>query len=243
MARSMVKRILITNDDGIDSEGIIRLAEAAKDFGEVWVVAPESQCSAASHCITLRHSVDVHPHVFPVSGIKAFSCSGTPGDCVRVGSLNIMPEKPDVVFSGINYGYNVASDIQYSATAGAAFEAEFQGYSAIAFSEEGCLRHEVTDRYLKEIMAELIEEEYIPGQILNVNFPGCALSECKGILWDRKVSRAAYFTDHYNEVRKLPDGGVELMVEGVHIPVSDDGTDYGAVLDKYVSVGRVSNIG
>ena len=239
----MGKRILITNDDGIHSEGIRRLAETAKDFGEVWVVAPDSQCSAASHCITLSHSVEIHPYDFPVPEIQAFSCSGTPGDCVRVGSLNVMPERPDAVFSGINYGYNLATDIQYSATAGAAFEAEFQGYLAAAFSEEACTRHEVTDRYLKEIMAELIEEEYVPGQIINVNFPGCALSECRGILRDRKVSRAAYFTDHYNEVRKLSDGGVELMVEGVHIPATEEGTDYGAVLDKYVSVGRVSNIG
>ena len=239
----MGKRILITNDDGIDSEGIKRLAETARDFGEVWVVAPDSQCSAVSHCITLSRSIEIHPYDFPLPEIRAYSCSGTPGDCVRVGSLNVMPERPDVVFSGINYGYNVATDIQYSATAGAAFEAEFQGHLAVAFSEEASTLHEVTDRYLKEIMAELIEEEYVPGQIINVNFPGCTLNECKGILRDRRVSRAAYFTDHYNQVRKLSDGGVELMVEGVHIPVSDDGTDYGAVLDKYVSVGRVSNIG
>ena len=239
----MGKRILITNDDGIDSEGIKRLAETARNFGEVWVVAPDSQCSAVSHCITLSHSIEIHPYDFPLPEIRAYSCSGTPGDCVRAGSLNVMPERPDVVFSGINYGYNVATDIQYSATAGAAFEAEFQGYLAVAFSEEASTLHEVTDRYLREIMAELIEEEYVPGQIINVNFPGCALNECKGILRDRRVSRAAYFTDHYNQVKKLSDGGVELMIEGVHIPISDDGTDYGAVLDKYVSVGRVSNIG
>ena len=239
----MGKRILITNDDGIGSEGLVRLAETAKDFGEVWVVAPDRECSAASHCITIRHPVEVHPYDFSVSDVRAFSCNGTPGDCVRVGSLNVMPEKPDVVLSGINFGYNVASDIQYSATVGAAFEAEFQGYPAIALSEEACDVHEVTDRYLKEILAELIEEAYIPGQIINVNFPGCALNECKGILKDRSVSRAAYYTDHYNETRRFPDGGAELMIEGVHIPVSDHGTDYEAVLGKYVSIGRVRNIG
>ena len=185
----MRKRILITNDDGIEADGIIRLAETAKEFGDVWIVAPEKQCSAASHSITLRHSIEVHPHDFPVDKVHAFVCTGTPGDCVRVGSLNVMPERPDVVLSGINYGYNVATDIQYSATAGAAFEAEFQGYLAIALSEGACECHEVTDRYLREVLDELLDEDYIPGQIINVNFPGCLLTECKGILRDRKVSR------------------------------------------------------
>ncbi len=238
-----MRRILITNDDGIGSDGIIRLAEAARQFGEIWVVAPEKQCSAASHSITLRHSVEILPHDFPVDGVYAFSCTGTPADCVRVGSLSIMKERPDAVLSGINYGYNMASDIQYSATAGAAFEGEFQGYLSIALSEAACECHEVTDRYLAEILGELIDERYIPGQIINVNFPGCPADECRGILRDRTVSRLAYYKDHYNEVRKLPNGGVELMVEGVHEPVTEDGSDYGAVLGKYVSIGRVRNIG
>ncbi len=237
-----MRRILITNDDGIGSDGIVRLAGSAKEFGEVWVVAPEKQCSAASHSITLRHSVEVSPCDFPVDNVSAFSCTGTPADCVRVGSLSIMPEKPDVVLAGINYGYNMASDIQYSATAGAAFEGEFQGYLSIALSEAACECHEVTDRYLSEILGELIKETYIPGQIINVNFPGCTVSECKGVLKDRTVSRLAYYRDHYNEVRKLPNGGIELMVEGIHEPVTEEGSDYGAILGKYVSIGRVNNI-
>ena len=64
------RRILITNDDGIDSDGIARLAQAAKEFGEVWVVAPAHQRSAASHCITLREPIDVYPHDFPVKGVQ-----------------------------------------------------------------------------------------------------------------------------------------------------------------------------
>ena len=237
-----VPDILITNDDGVGSEGLARLAEAAREFGRVFVVAPAHQNSAASHSITLRHSIEVCPYDIAVDGVEAWSCSGTPADCVRVGSLSVMPGKPDVVFSGINRGYNIASDIQYSATAGAAFEAEFQGCLAIAFSEDDGDCHEVTDRYLREMIAELIEEPYIPGQIVNVNFPGCRLNECKGILRDRRVSRLAYFEDHYNVVRKLPGGGMELMVEGVHEPVTEEGSDYAAVLGNHVSVGRVRNI-
>ena len=234
---------LITNDDGIGSDGIRRLAEAATRFGNVWVVAPAHQCSAASHSITLRNAIEVRPYDFPVTGVKAFSCSGTPADCVRVGSLNVLPDRPDIVLSGVNYGYNIASDIQYSATAGAAFEAEFLGFLAIAFSEAMCPRHEVTDAYLPGILEELIKEPYIPGQIINVNFPDCGADECRGILRNRKVSKAAYYKDHYNEVGRSPDGGVELMVEGVHEPVSEEDTDYGAVLGNHISIGRVNNIG
>lgn len=131
-----MKKILITNDDGIDSDGIIRLAKIAVEFGEVWVVAPESQRSAMSHSVTLRHGIEAWKVDFPVSGVHAYACDGTPADCVRIGVLNIVPGKPDHVFSGINYGYNVASDIQYSATAGAAFEAAFQKVHTIAFSED-----------------------------------------------------------------------------------------------------------
>ena len=235
--------ILVTNDDGIDSDGLVRLAEAAKEFGRVWVVAPLHQNSAVSHSITLRHSLEIHPHDFPVEGVSAYSCSGTPADCVRVGIRFVMPERPRVVMSGINYGYNMASDIQYSATAGAAFEAEFQECTAIAFSEDAGNCHEVTDRYLRQIMAELINEPYVPGQIINVNFPGCKLDECKGILRDREVSRLAFYEDHYNVVRPLDDGGYELMVEGVHRPYSEEDSDYAAIMSGYVSIGRVNNIG
>ncbi|MBO4373826.1 MAG: 5'/3'-nucleotidase SurE [Lachnospiraceae bacterium] len=237
-----MKTILITNDDGIESDGLKRLVCAAKKHGQIWVVAPAKQCSALSHSITIRHSLEIHPYDFPEEGVQAFTCSGTPGDCVRVGSLAVMPRRPDVVLSGINYGYNMATDIQYSATAGAAFEAEFQGYPAIALSEGACDCHEVTDRYLDEILEELIGEPYIEGRIINVNFPGCPLSECKGVLRDRKVSRLAYYKDHYNVVKKLPDGGVEVMIEGVHVPVKEEGTDYGAILEGFVSIGYVGNI-
>lgn len=250
-----MRRILITNDDGINADGLARLVAAAKEFGEVWVVAPESQRSAASHSITLHRPIDVYPYEFEEAGqqmlseVHAFSCSGTPADCVRVGSLNIMPEKPDVVLSGINYGYNACSDIQYSATAGAAFEGTFQGCLSIALSEgapsskdeEPC--HEVTDAYLTEVLSILIEKEHIAGQIYNVNFPMCKLSECKGIAWNRPVSEGMFYRDHYNKIEDLEDGGVRLMVEGAYNEDAEEGTDFRAIVDGYVSVGVVNNIG
>lgn len=235
--------ILITNDDGIRSDGIIRLARAAKQFGEVWVVAPDGQRSAASHSITLHSPIDIYPCSFPVPGVHAFSCSGTPGDCVRVGSLFVMPRKPDVVLSGINYGYNVASDIQYSATAGAAFEASFQGLPGIALSEEACSCHDTTDAFLPVVLEQLIGRRPEPGTIINVNFPGCPASSCKGILEGRNVSSREVFADRYLEQKKLENGGVRVMVQGVWQDEAEPGTDYRAVLDGFISIGVVRNIG
>lgn len=236
-----MRKILITNDDGIDSAGLARLSKAAMQFGEVWIVAPDSQRSAMSHSITLRHSVEAWKVDFPVPGVHAYACNGKPADCVRIGALNIVPGKPDHVFSGINYGYNVASDLQYSATAGAAFEAAFQRIHTIAFSEDACEDHEVTDKYLNEIMAELLNKPLAVNQIWNVNFPGCRLEECKGILRDRVVSTDVFYEDRYIETR-VSEEKISYMVEGIRNYNASEGTDLRAILDHYVSVGIATNI-
>ncbi len=235
-------KILVTNDDGIDSEGLFRLAECAKSFGEVWVIAPDSERSAASHCITLRHPIDIYPHDFPIDGVMAFTCSGMPGDCVRVGGLNVMDERPDLVLSGINFGYNVASDIQYSATCGAAFEADFQGYNAIAVSEGSSGCHEVTDKYLKEVLTEVIGYEKKPGSIINVNFPDCPLTDYRGILRDRIVSNGMIYQDIYHVTDKLEKGGIRYMVEGIPKKVGEEGSDLKAVMENFISIGYAKNI-
>ncbi len=237
-----MKPILITNDDGIAAEGLLRLARAAKEFGDVWVIAPRQQRSAVSHSITLRHSLDIFPVSFPVEGVSAYSCTGTPADCVRVGIYSVMPEKPDVVLSGINYGFNVASDIQYSATAGAAFEASFQGCTGIALSEQACSCHEVTDAHLIGILKMLIGRSPGPGCIWNVNFPGCSLSEFRGILEDRKVSAGSLYRDRYKLIEKLDGDGIRVIVDGIYNENAEEGTDFCAVVKKYISIGRVRNI-
>ena len=165
-----MQKILITNDDGIQSDGIIRLARAAKKYGKVWVVAPDGQRSAMSHRITLRETIEFFPVDFPVEGVHAYASTGTPADCVRFGILNIVKEKPDYVFSGINYGYNSGTDIQYSATVGSALEAACAGVHAIAFSEGASECHEVTDAYLEQMLKELMEQPLAHNQIWNVNF-------------------------------------------------------------------------
>ena len=106
-----MRKILITNDDGINAGGIVRLARTAAEFGEVWVVAPDSERSAMSHSLTLRQPIEAWQVDFPVPGVHAYACDGRPADCVRIGVLNKVPGRPDHVFAGINYGYNVATDI------------------------------------------------------------------------------------------------------------------------------------
>ncbi len=239
----MSKIILITNDDGITAGGLRRLAEAAKSFGKVYVVAPDSQRSAASHCITLHDHIDIFPADYPVEGVRAFSCSGTPADCIRVGALSVLPSLPDIVLSGINNGYNVASDIQYSGTVGAAFEGAFQGILSIALSEGDGVSKEVCDTYLVTILEELMAAPRLPGAVWNVNFPDCPLSECKGILKGRTVSTGMVFRDSYKETEKLKDNGVRYMVCGEQDKRAEEGTDLRAVMDGYVSIGRVFNLG
>lgn len=238
-----MRRILITNDDGITASGLVRLAEEAVKFGEVWIVAPDHERSAASHSISLRHHIDVFPYFFPVEGVKAFSCTGTPADCIRVGCLAVMPEKPDVVLSGINYGYNCATDLQYSATAGAAFEGAFQGVRSIALSENAGECHEVTDAYLHQILEEYIDADWKPMNIINVNFPGCKLADCKGIIRDCKTSMGSFFRDVYPELEKIENGGIRFMVHGHYNEDAEDDTDFKAIVTGHIAIGSVSNIG
>jgi len=236
-----MKKILITNDDGIDSDGLIRLAKVAKEFGEVYVVAPDGQRSAMSHSIILRHAFEAWKVPFPVEGVHAFACNGQPADCVRIGVLNIVPGKPDYVFSGINYGYNIATDLQYSATVGAAMEGAFQGIHTIAFSESACENHDITDNYIMEVTKKLLTMPLEDNQIWNVNFPECSLEECKGIKWDVKVSREEFYRDSYIET-KISEDRISYMVNGLRSYEAEEGTDFDAIMNNYVSVGVARNI-
>lgn len=236
-----MKNILISNDDGINSDGIARLARTAKKYGNVWVVAPDHQCSAMSHRITLREPIEAVEVPFPVEGVRAFATTGTPADCIRIGTLNIVEGKTDVVLSGINDGYNTGGDVQYSATVGAAMEAATNGIHAISVSEDVGKNRIVTDTYLESILDELIEKPLLFNQIWNVNFPTCELSELKGILRDRKVAGNKFYVDTYKE-ESLADGRKKYSVIGTYQEECDDGTDFRAVVNKYISIGIVNNL-
>ena len=97
-----MRRIFITNDDGIQSPGLMRLAKTASALGNVCVIAPDGQRSAQSHSITLRKPIDLWPVKLPVDGVEAYACTGTPADCVRIALAHLLKERPDWVLSGIN---------------------------------------------------------------------------------------------------------------------------------------------
>lgn len=238
-----MKNILITNDDGILASGLVRLAKAAESFGNVTVIAPEKQRSALSHSITLRETIDVYPFDFPVPGITAWACTGTPADCVRLGIHHLLSVLPDAVISGINFGYNIGSDIQYSATVGAAMETAHMGILSIALSEATGETHEITDAYLLPVLEELLSCSTGRDEILNVNFPRGSLADCRGILRDRKVSANGIFLDHYRITEELPGGRIRLAVNGIPNEESDEDTDLRALTEGYISVGRIRNIG
>ena len=233
-------RILVTNDDGITSEGLRRVAEMAERFGEVWVVAPAAQCSAMSQRITIREALTVSPVPFPVTGVKAYSVDGTPADCVKVSLGYLMKDQmPDWVFSGMNWGFNAGYDIAYSGTVGAAMEALMQGIPAIAFSNAASDMYEVSERYMAEIAEELMRKKKLEKEIWNVNFPGCTLAECSGIEWDVSIETAPYYFGEYQQEHK-GDGSVVLSNRDVVRPDPiKSRSDVDVLLENKVSVGKI----
>ncbi len=234
--------ILITNDDGIEAHGIIRLAAAAKKYGTVWVVAPESQRSAASHSITLRHSITAKKVMFPVENVTAYAISGTPADCVRLACRGLLPLKPDIIFSGINNGYNAGTDVQYSATIGAAMEGIFQGVPSVAFSEgSNADSAKLTDEHLDEVIS-LILNKANTGYVVNVNFPATQPENFKGILENRICSKTCIYDDEYTKTEKA-DGTLEFMVNGQYQEIAEENSDLRALFNNHISIGPVMNIG
>ena len=234
--------ILITNDDGIDSPGLKRLAIAAKKYGDVYVVAPDGERSGMSHSFTYKTEITALEHDIGVDGVVAYSSDGTPCECVRIGALGLLPRKPDYVLAGINLGYNISSDIQYSATVGAVLEASFQGIHAIAFSRGAgeVDNMPLVDKYLDEILGELIGKKLDPNQAWNVNFPLCTLEECRGVMNDCKISMDAFYQDNYH--KKFENGKYILKVQQDRQWEASEGTDLYAVINNYISVGNVTNI-
>ena len=234
-------RILVTNDDGIDAPGIRKLVQIALKFGEVTVIAPDSQRSAASHQSTFGTPLRIKEHGFGIEGVKAYALSGTPADCVRVGVLKMVEPKPDLVLSGINNGFNMASDIQSSGTVGAAFEAAFYGIQAIAVSIGNLDYIELVDIYLPGLLEEYIKKPLAKDQVWNINFPECTPAECKGVLHDMIVSKDDFYDDDIT-AEKQDDGSFILTEVAKRNWNASEGTDLHAVINNYIAIGPVNNI-
>ena len=234
-------KILIVNDDSISAPGIEVLARAAAKFGDVWVVAPATQCSAMSQRMTLRETLELRKCPdFPVEVKGAWSVSGSPVDCVKVALTNVMEEKPDLVLSGINNGYNVGFDTAYSGTLGAAFEAARNGLPAIALSTANDSHLAAVEPHLDGVLRELMGEKLAEGEVWNVNFPALRTRPLMGILRDRPVAPVSMFYEEYiPEVQ--PDGSAIITIKGT--PTADSnipaGTDAEAVRKGYISVSRI----
>ena len=239
----MSKRILITNDDGIGADGIRKLAEIARRFGEVTVVAPDAQRSAAAHHCIFSRPLILTEYDFGPDGIRAYTLDGTPADCVRVGIFAVMDRKPDVVLTGINHGFNISSDIQYSGTVGAALEAAFLGVPAIAVSY-GNYEFEATDivdRYLPGLLEEYMEKPLPANKIWNINIPDCPADECRGI-----VRNAAMNTDHFYEDQYVKEKTGEKTWSVTNITrriwKGPENSDLDAVNRQCIAVGTVTNL-
>ena len=232
--------ILIVNDDGIEAYGIAKLAAMAANFGDVWVVAPEGQCSGMSQRLTIFSELNVQEREFPATVRAAYSVSGTPADCVKVALKSLLPVWPDYVFSGINAGFNAGYDIAYSGTVGAAMEAVLHDIPAIAFSTQHDGSYEITDKYLMPIAEELMQKSNA-GEIWNVNFPGGQACDFKGIIRGTEAAQSFFFENDY---RKLEQEGKIVFTPFAKLLGPNDapkGTDVWAVLNGYIAIGRIKN--
>ncbi|MEW6409158.1 MAG: 5'/3'-nucleotidase SurE [Nitrospirota bacterium] len=170
--------ILATNDDGVYSPGLQILGKTLRGLGEVVIVAPDRERSAASHSLTLHRPLLVEEIKKDI-----YSVNGTPTDCVIIGVRGILKRKPDLVISGINKGPNLGDDITYSGTVAGAIEGRILGISSMAVSlvaSENFLFNEAANFVLR--LSEMILEYGLPEDtLLNVNIPNLPLSEINGV--------------------------------------------------------------
>lgn len=175
-------RILLTNDDGIHAEGLAvleRIAHALSD--DVWVVAPETDQSGLAHSLTLSEPLRLRK-----IGDKRFAVRGTPTDCVIMGIREVLPEKPDLVLSGVNAGANMADDVTYSGTIAGAIEGTLQGVRSFALSQafdyngERIVPWDVAETHAPELIRQLMTVTLPDGTFINLNFPNCAPDAVEG---------------------------------------------------------------
>jgi 5'-nucleotidase len=235
-----VKRILISNDDGIAAEGLLALADALEAVGEVTVVAPEREQSAASHALTLHKPLRVYP-----AGARRFAVSGTPTDCVNMAVHHLMPEPPDIVVSGINRGGNLGDDVTYSGTVSAAMEGTILGLPSVAVSQfcMGPPDFAAAADFGASLIAALLAafdqgRRLPPDTLLNVNVPDLPLGEIQGVRWTVQGRRR--FTKEQVVEKEDPRGRKYYWVGGGEVEwEGNPDSDYAAVQAGCISVTPV----
>lgn len=179
--------ILVTNDDGINAPGILYLSQIAKDYGEVAVVAPDKPQSGSGHAITIHTTLRMFPSYLHHTPIE-YAVNGTPVDCVKLAVNKILPQKPDLILSGINHGSNSSINVIYSGTMSAAIEGYLEGIRSIGFSLcnysiEANFSH--SEKYVRQIIEWILKNPSLT--CLNVNIPDLPADNIRGI----KICRQA----------------------------------------------------
>lgn len=230
-------RILLVNDDGIQSPGLRELAAALSAKHRVTVAAPDRERSAVGHGITLRSPLFVE-EVFWEECVKAYAVSGTPADCTRLG-LDALVESPvDLVISGPNKGFNLSLDALYSGTVSAALEAAMQGVKSIAVSAPGNADEREVVRIFLKILEQLDPERDIR-QMLNVNIPALPAEQIRGVFWAPQDT-APQWKDHY-EYRESPGGQAYYWLRSSDTVSDPDGeTDLSRVAAGCVALTPLS---
>jgi 5'-nucleotidase len=231
--------ILVTNDDGIFAPGLQILAQAMRELGKVSVLAPDRNWSASGHVKTMERPLRVKD-VLLADGTPALACDGAPSDCVALAMLGLIPEKIDIVVSGINPGLNIGHDVTYSGTVTAAMEAAISCVPGVAISLE------VSEDHLAEIdykpaawVAQVVVQEVTahgisPNTLYNVNVPGLPKHKIKGFRISRQGLRI--YRDQLD--RRVDPRNRPYYWIGGEAPtaVKEEGTDFGDISCGYISV-------
>jgi 5'-nucleotidase len=240
--------ILLTNDDGIDFEGLWALYRRLKDFHTVTVVAPDRERSAIGHAITLNQPIRAS-WVAANGGGNGYAVSGTPADCVKLALIELLDTKPDMVISGINPGANVGVNINYSGTVAAAKEAALCGVLALAVSMEGndTVHYDAAASFIARLIDKVRLSGLPTGTFLNVNIPNSAIGDIAGVrvsrqgladsveIFDKRIdprNRPYYWQScDVQRFEKIPDSdGRALEEKFISItPIKCDMTDYDAL--------------
>lgn len=224
-------KILLSNDDGYFAPGLICLADALEPTCDLTVVAPDRNCSGASSSLTLDN-----PIRYKQTERGFYSVTGTPTDCVHLGSHRIMAEPPDMVVAGINTGANLGDDVLYSGTVAAAMEGRFLGFTAIAVSLVGnnCVHYPTAAQVVLRLIEHLRKIPMESNRVLNVNVPDLPPEQIKGFQLTRLGNRHRADTI-------VPDRdpkGRQVFWLGPPARGQDigEGTDFFAIEQGYVSI-------
>jgi 5'-nucleotidase len=230
-------RILLSNDDGINSEGLLALRDAVSVLGEVSVVAPDREQSAAGHSLSLHR-----PLRLDACKEGWWAVDGTPTDCINLALNGLFKgSPPDIVLSGINKGGNLGDDITYSGTVAAAMEATLLGIPAVAMSlshENGdVLNFELAQDFALKISRQVLQNGLGEGVLLNVNVPNISPKECQGVRVTRQGKRI--YGDAIVE-KTDPRGREYYWIGGSGLNwVRESDTDFDAMENNCISVTPV----